>query len=243
MLTKLHQQTRDRRRCEASPGCATLSARYSRNTAAAAGTSKYSPRTPLLHGAARCARVGTACVTHRCCSCAIGMPVTIVRLCAHGSRRAAAAAAAAAAGGASAAMAPRQAQQQRRRRPRPSGRDRARPGVARGSPRTPRAGHGACAVAVACASHSRIVCVVACGVGPRASSIRIAAKRAASVLTDHFCDTYVANALPAWSITTHAIAHHDIPETNARTAQLSRSRAQTSTRSWCAPSPSRQSRR
>ena len=156
---------------------------------------------------------------------------------------AAAAAAAAAAGGAAAAVAPRQAQQQRRRRPRPSGRDRARPGVARGSPRTPRAGHGACAVAVACASHSRIACVVTYGVGPRANSMRTVTARAVSVLDVDFCDTYVANALPAWSITTRAIAHHDIPETNARTAQLSRSRAQTSTRSWCAPSPSRQSRR
>ena len=155
---------------------------------------------------------------------------------------AAAAAAAAAAGGAAAAVAPRQAQQQRRRRPRPSGRDRARPGVARGSPRTPRAGHGACAVAVACASHSRIACVVTYGVGPRANSMRTVTARAVSVLDVDFC-TYVANALPAWSITTRAIAHHDIPETNARTAQLSQSRAQTSTRSWCAPSPSRQSRR
>ena len=144
---------------------------------------------------------------------------------------AAAAAAAAAAGGAAAGVAPRQAQQQRRRRPRPRGRDRARRGVARGSPRAPRAGQGACAVAVVCASHSRIVCVVACGVGPRASSMSIVTKRAASVLDAHFCDTYVANALPAWSITTRAIAHHDIPEANARTAQLARSRAQTGTRS------------
>ena len=145
---------------------------------------------------------------------------------------AAAAAAAAAAGGAAAAVAPRQAQQQRRRRPRPSGRDRARPGVARGSPRTPRAGHGACAVAVACASHSRIACVVTYGVGPRANSMRTVTARAVSVLNVDFCDTYVANALPAWSITTRAT----VPYIAARD-RSGRTRATHTTSTVHTPSP------
>ena len=69
--------------------------------------------------------------------------------------------------------------------------------------------------------------------------MRTVTARAVSVLDVDFCATYVANALPAWSITTRAIAHHDIPQANARTAQLARPRGQTDTRIGRTPPPSR----
>ena len=62
----LHQQELGWRRCDAPAGCAMIlrdSHISLEQRAAAAGASMCSPRTALLHAAARCARAGAACVT------------------------------------------------------------------------------------------------------------------------------------------------------------------------------------